>query len=169
MLLPLRRANFATIAISVVIMYFIRAGGLQKRYLAAVLLLAVSYGASQLYFFNLFGWDMDASGSIAAISTALPEVRDLGWAMSLSDEPWYGTTFFQLLPIPSFMSGFSKQYSIREVTTRMIKMDDERAIGGLRLTLAGESYLNFGYCGVVVLNMLFGLICAALDVAIVGL
>ncbi len=170
LLLPLRRANLASIVISVMIMQFLRTGKMRKRYLATLLLLAVSYEASQFYFFNLFGEEMSARGAINAMGSALPEVRDLGWVMSLSNEPWYGGTFFQaLLPIPSFVSDFSKEYSHREITTRIIGMSEEGATGGLRLTLAGESYLNFGYLGVVVVGFVFGIACAALDVAVASL
>lgn len=170
LLLPLRRANLASIVICVMIMQFLRTGKMRKRYLAILLLLAVTYEASQFYFFHLFGEEMNARGSINAMGSALPEVRDLGWVMSLSNEPWYGATFLQaLLPIPSFISDFSKEYSHREITTRIIGMEEERATGGLRLTLAGESYLNFGYFGVVVIGFVFGIACAALDVAIASL
>ena len=103
---------------------------------------------------------------LGAVGSALPEVRDLGWVMSLSDEKWGGVTFVQaLLPVPSFVSDFSQTYSLRQVTTRIIGMDQDGQTGGLRLTLAGESYFNFGYTGVVIVCALFGAACAALDVA----
>src|SRR3974377_971472 len=71
-----------------------------------------------------------------------------------------------VLPVPSITSDFSRRYSLRQISTRAIGLDEEGQTGGLRLTLAGESYFNFGYAGVAVIGCLFGVACAYLDVAI---
>jgi len=167
LLLPLRRANFISIAIAVVIMQMLRTGKLKKRYLAIIALAAVLYGASQLLFFDLLDGEYDARDAISAMGSALPEVRDLGWMMSISNDKWYGLTFLQaVLPIPSISSDFSHNYSLRQISTRAIGLDEQDQTGGLRLTLSGESYSNFGYVGVAVVGFIFGIACALLDVAV---
>jgi len=118
----------------------------------------------------LLDQESDYHEVLTAAGSALPEVRDLGWMMSINDEKWYGMTFLQaVLPIPSFVSEFSHEHSLRQITTRAIGLDVEGQTGGLRLTLAGESYFNFGYFGVAVVGFLFGLACAVLDAAVAQL
>jgi len=163
--LPLRRANIVSIAVAVVIMEFLASGRLKKRYVAGIALVAVSYVASQLVFADFLNREFDAGETITALGSSLAEVRDLGWMMSLTNETWYGMTFLQAaLPVPSVISDFSRENSLRRITTRAIGLDDEGQTGGLRLTLAGESYFNFGYIGVMLVGFAFGVLCAALDV-----
>ena len=167
LLLPLRRANLISIVVAVVIMEFLRSGRLKKRYLAGIVLVLLLYGMSQLIFADIFNREFDASEAVTAVGSSLAEVRDLGWMMSLTNDTWYGVTFLQAaLPIPSVVSDFSREHSLRHITTRAIGLDDDGQTGGLRLTLAGESYFNFGYLGVVSVGFLFGILCALVDIVI---
>ncbi len=165
-LMPLRRAPLITIVTVVVIMQVLRTGKIKKSYILVLCSLAILYGLTQLIFFNVFKEDVESSDIVASAGSAFPEVRDLGWILSLNKEPWYGVTFAQAtLPVPSFLSDFSVRYSVREITSHLIGFE-QRESGGLRLTLAGESYLNFGYAGIAVVCFLFGALAGYLDIAI---
>jgi hypothetical protein len=168
LLLPLRRANLLTAVFLILIMGALRAGKLSGRRIAAAAALVALYGISQLLFVsfpNLGDLDADRAAVIAA--GALPEIRDLGWTIELiGDERLNGQTFIQaLVPIPSFLSDFSQTRSLRAITSRMIGLDMQRQTGGLRLTLAGESYLNFDLFGPVFIGFLFGALCALVEIA----
>src|SRR5207249_4239306 len=90
--------------------------------------------------------------------SALPEIRDLGWMFQLTHgDRWWGSTFVQpVLPLPSFAVPWVEEHSLRTVTTKLIGLDRE-STGGLRLTLAGESFLNFGTLGVLAICFCWGL------------
>jgi hypothetical protein len=163
-LLPLRRANVLSVLFVVLIMGALRSDkALLKRGLAAALLVA-AYAVSQMMFSNLIGGlgDVEVDTGLSIVGSALPEVRDLGWTIELlNGEHLQGATFAQaLVPLPSFVSDFSQTSSLRNITSRLIGLDVERRTGGLRLTLAGEAYLNFDFFGTIVIGFLFGIACA---------
>lgn len=160
MLLPLRRANALSVPFVLLVVGALRSGKVAaKRALVAVVLIA-AYALSQLLL-SVPG-DLDLQSSLASLGTALPEVRDLGWTIELLEsERLNGSTFAQALtPIPSFASDFSKRSSLRAVTSRLIGLDAQRTTGGLRLTLAGEAFLNFDHFGPVLLGFSFGIVCS---------
>jgi hypothetical protein len=166
MLLPLRRANALSVPFVLLVMGSIRSGKVAViRALTALLLIGI-YGLSQLLLSIPSGLDMESS--LVSLGTALPEVRDLGWTIELLDgERLHGSTFAQgLTPIPSFLSDYSKRESLRAITSRLIGLDAQRTTGGLRLTLAGEAYLNFDHFGPVILGFLFGVACSVVRVLI---
>jgi hypothetical protein len=167
LLLPLRRSMLISLACMFLIMNSIRTQVLAKKYVAAILLLVVAYGASQMLFLTgILGQDsFDMKVAAAGVGSALPEVRDLGWVMSLAHEDKYwGATLVQaFVPVPSFLSDFSQKNSLRNVTTSLIGLDNEETTGGLRLTLAGEGYLNFGYAGASILCGILGYALANLN------
>ena len=53
------------------------------------------------------------------------------------------------------MSPWIQEHGLRGLTTRMIGYDWDE-MGGLRITLAGEGYLNFGMVGAMALGALWG-------------
>jgi hypothetical protein len=61
------------------------------------------------------------------------------------------------------MDDFSQKYKLGEITIRLMQLENDRKTGGLRMTLAGEAYMNFGFFGVAVLGFLFGVGCALVD------
>jgi hypothetical protein len=167
-LLPLRRANLMSAVVVLVLMQAMKTGKSVLRYGAVFLVLLLAYAASQLFFINLFGGaDFDEQTAFSVSGSALPEVRDLGWTIDLlQDERLNGTTFLQaLVPVPSLISDFSQTHSLRYVTSRLIGLDAERHTGGLRLTLAGEAFLNFGYFGPAGIGFLFGILCTYVQAA----
>jgi hypothetical protein len=161
-LLPLRRANLMSVVVVLVLVHWMKTGKSLLRYMTVFLVLLLAYVASQLALVNLLGSDFDEQTGFAVAGSALPEVRDLGWTMDLlEDERLYGATFLQaLVPLPSFVSNFSQTHSLRAVTSQLIGLDAERHTGGLRLTLSGEAFLNFGYFGPVGIGFLFGIACS---------
>jgi hypothetical protein len=165
-LLPLRRANLLTVVFLVLILGALRTGKFGVRRLAMAGTFVALYALSQLLFVSfasLGDLDMDRGAAIAA--GALPEIRDLGWTIELiGEERLQGVTFLQaLVPIPSFLSDFSQRDSLRAITSRLIGLDMQRQTGGLRLTLAGEAYLNFDLFGPVLVGFLFGMLCASVE------
>lgn len=168
LLLPLRRANLLTAIFLVLIIGALRAGKLSGRRIAAASTLVALYGISQLLFVSFANLgDLDVDRGVVIAAGALPEIRDLGWTIELiGNERLHGQTFVQaLVPIPSFLSDFSQTSSLRAITSRMIGLDMQRQTGGLRLTLAGEAYLNFDLFGPVLVGFLFGALCAVVEVA----
>lgn len=172
LLVPLRRANLMSAFFVLLVMHTLRTGRAQLKHAVVVLLLIGGYAISQFVFINIISaGEFETDAGVAVAGSALPEVRDLGWTLGLMhDERLYGTTFLQsLVPVPSLLSNFSQTHSLRAVTSRLIGLEAERSTGGLRLTLAGEAYLNFGYFGPVILGALFGFACGWLNAAMSAL
>ncbi len=171
LLLPLRRANLMTVVFVLLI-----AGAATRRQAwkrAAVgALIGVVYLLSQVLFVSFTALDRLSTDQVFAIAGgALPEVRDLGWTIELiGDQRLHGSTFAQALsPVPSIGSEASQKYSLRSVTSHLIGLDMDRRTGGLRLTLPGEAYLNFDVFGPALVGVLFGMICAVVEVAVLEL
>jgi hypothetical protein len=152
--LPLRRASI----LSVVLTWLVAKGVTRKQFGIAILVLVSLYSASQIALLT------DAGDHAAtSIASGLPEVRDLGWVMSLMGDTRYrGATFLQpFVPIPAFLSDWKYKNSMGYLTAELIGVDPDAAeFGGLRLTLAGEAYMNFGIVGVPLVALVFGVICA---------
>jgi oligosaccharide repeat unit polymerase len=168
LLVPLRRANLMSVFFVLLLMHALKVGRPQLKHAGVVIALIAAYAISQFVFVNIVGFgDFDAESGITVAGSALPEVRDLGWTLDLlHGQSLYGTTFVQaLVPIPSLLSDFSQTHSLRVVTSRLIGLDVDRQTGGLRLTMAGEAYLNFGYFGPVIVGLLFGVACAYVETA----
>ncbi len=166
LLMPFRRANIMAVLLLIAICWSIRHNRFKP--LLVCIALAVSiYASSQLLYFGILARKVDTHESIAALGSALPEVRDLGWMVQLTDgHRWWGATFVQpVLPLPSFIVPWVQEHSLRSVSTRLIGLDRENT-GGLRLTLAGESFLNFGFFGVLVVCFAWGLAMRWIDSAI---
>jgi hypothetical protein len=159
LLLPLRRANLLTVVVGCVILVGIRRGNVYLLLRKTLVAAGAAYVLSQVAFLLAVSDDLDSRRMVALSSTALPEVRDLGWTLSLlGGERLNGTTFLQAtLPVPSISSDWSSAHSLRAVTTRLTGLDESRESGGLRLTLSGEAFINFGYAGVLGIGFLWGL------------
>jgi hypothetical protein len=167
LMLPLRRANLIAVVIVPLFAHCMKIGKIPRKAVLATVLLLCSYVGSQLAFSRVLNpedWDMFALG---VASSTFPEVRDVGWTMSLlGNERWNGMTFLQALnPVPSFMSEFTQKYSIRAVTTRFVDWGDQRS-GGLRLMMTGEAFMNFGYAGPVAIGLLFGFLCGYVELTV---
>jgi hypothetical protein len=151
-----KRAPLLSVVLVVMLAHVIRTGRVRR--LAAVALLAVCvYIGSQLFYFGLLGDNVFTQKAYVAMASGLPEVRDLGWILWLNGgRLHYGSTLVQpILPIPTLVSPWIKDHSLRALTTKMIGKDWEE-MGGLRITLAGEGYLNFGAVGAIALCGIWG-------------
>jgi len=99
--------------------------------------------------------------TIERIGADVGEVRDLGWVLLKQNDYYWGLTFLAgFLPIPSFASDFTQTYHLRTVTLNAIGFPLTAAHGGLRITYAGECFLNFGWAGVVLGGLVYGWICS---------
>lgn len=128
----------------------------------AGVLLCFGYLSTQLILDSSHGGDIDSSFRVLA--TALPEIRDFGLTL-ISDPPRYHglTILVGILPVPGFVSEFTTDYLIRTVTLKAAGIPLDAGHGGLRITMFGEAYINFGAAGVIVMGALFGVVCAAFE------
>lgn len=159
LLLPLRRANLIGVLFASLILIGIRRGEVYNLTRRWILIFASLYVFSQcLFLFSVFSSDLDPKEVLAVSSTALPEVRDLAWTLNrLEGERLNGATFVQaLIPLPSIVSEWSTKQSLRTITTKLIGADQTGESGGLRLTVMGEGFVNFGYLGAIAASFLWG-------------
>jgi hypothetical protein len=160
LLLPLRRANLLAVPLTFLILQAIDRQNVYRVTRKVLACAAVLYIVSQcIFLFGIFEGDVTPRQVLTVASTALPEVRDLGWTISLLDgETLNGVSFVQaLIPLPSIGSDWSKSHSLRAISTKLIGMDENGETGGLRLTIFGEGYINFGYFGAIGAGFLWGM------------
>ena len=159
LLLPLRRANLLAVIFASVVLLGIGRQDMYRLTRRWLVIVASFYVLTQcLFLFGVFYDDLNAQSILSVSSTALPEVRDLGWTLNrLGGESLNGVTFAQaLIPLPSVASDWSATHSLRAISTKLIGVDQTGESGGLRLTLMGESYINFGYLGTIGIGFLWG-------------
>jgi hypothetical protein len=160
LLLPLRRANLIGATLTFLILLGIERRNVYRFTRKVIVSAAILYVFSQcIFLLELFASDISPRQVLTVSSTALPEVRDLAWTLSLLDgEFLHGVTFAQaLIPLPSLASDWSSNHSLRTITTRLIGMDQTGQTGGLRLTIFGEGYINFGFFGAISIGFMWGL------------
>jgi hypothetical protein len=158
-LLPLRRANLLGVIFASLILVGIGRHDVYRLTRRWILTGISLYVFSQcLFLAGVLVRDFTPQALLAVSSTALPEVRDLAWTLNrLDGEKLDGTTFAQaLIPLPSIASDWSAKHSLRAISTRLIGVDQTGQSGGLRLTLMGEGFINFGYLGAIAVSFLWG-------------
>jgi hypothetical protein len=159
LLLPLRRANLLGVIFSSLILIGIGRQDVYRLTRKWLLIVGSFYVFSQcLFLFGVFYSDLNPETVLTVSSTALPEVRDLAWTLNrLDGERLNGVTFAQaLIPLPSIASDWSTKNSLRAISTKLIGVDQTGESGGLRLTIMGEGYINFGYLGAIAVSFLWG-------------
>jgi hypothetical protein len=160
LLLPLRRANLLGVLFASLILIGIGRRDMYRLTRRWLIIIGCLYVFSQcLFLLGVLSDDFNPQAVLTVSSTALPEVRDLAWTLNrLNGEQLNGVTFAQaLVPLPSIASDWSAQHSLRAVTTKLIGVDQTGESGGLRLTLMGEGFINFGYLGTIAVSFLWGL------------
>ena len=159
-LLLLERSPLVDIGLMLVGVLLLR--GKTSIFCASGLLLCCGYLGTQVILENKTGYDPETALRIAA--TALPEVRDFGLLLINEPPRFHGMTLLVgILPIPGFISDFTFQYLLRTVTLVAAGIPLDAGHGGLRITFAGEMYINFGVAGAFVGGLLLGFFCAAFD------
>jgi oligosaccharide repeat unit polymerase len=159
---PLRRADLISCFLVVILMItaFDRRA-LKKCAIAAVAAL-LAYVGTQIFFLGGSGPDDSAESDFfqKAMLTVLPEVRDLGWMIdTMHGEKLDGATLLQAVnPFPTFLSESKQENALGYVTMRAAGFDPGGTSGGLRVTSAGEWFLNFGMVGVAIGGLLFGVL-----------
>ncbi len=152
LLLPLRRAQVFSVLF---VPLLVQSKTINYRKIGIVLLvLVIIFAVSQIALLSFT--DNDAASSLA---TALSEVRDLGWVMQLMHGNYLrGVTFIQPFdPFPGLIDTWKDTHSIAYYTADLLNVDPEsRSFGGLRLTLAGEAFMNFWFFGPVMFGFLLG-------------
>jgi oligosaccharide repeat unit polymerase len=132
---------------------------LMRRKLAVFLFCGIfmvfAYMGSQLYFLQSAE---TAEDSIAAgFGGGLPELRDFAHVIANDTEPHWGlTVLVAALPIPGFISDFTKANGLRSVTLNAVGIPLDAPHGGLRLTCLGEFYINWRLTGVLIGGLLVG-------------
>jgi hypothetical protein len=157
--LPLRRANLLGVIFASVVLVGIGRKDVYQLTRRVLVIVAAVYIVSQCVFLlGAFASDLDPRSILEVSSTGLPEIRDLGWTLNLlNGDKLNGVTFAQaLLPLPSIASDWSATHSLRAISTKLIGSDLSGQTGGLRLTIMGEGYINFGYIGLMVVCFLWG-------------
>lgn len=109
-----------------------------------------------------------ADGAFADIGTVLSyqllfgnnfsDFRDYAWILSgFSGQFYNGMTYLAgyMALVPTFISEFRYEYGIGRVTSTLAGLNPDFH-GGLRPTMFGEAYLNFGIAGVVAIATFFG-------------
>ncbi len=161
LLLPLRRANLLVVTVAFLMLLGIERQDVYRFTRKVVVGAAILYVISQcIFLLGVFADDVSAGDVLNVSSTALPEVRDLGWTLALlHGEELNGETFAQaVIPLPSIASDWSSKHSLRAISTKLIGMDQSGETGGLRLTILGEGYINFGYWGAMAAGFLWGMV-----------
>jgi hypothetical protein len=157
--LPMRRANLLGVLFASLILIGIQRREVYRLTRRWILIGTGLYVFSQCIFLaGILANDFTPESVLAISSTALPEVRDLAWTINrLDGEKLNGITFAQaLIPLPSIGNNWSAKHSLRAISTRLIGVDKTGESGGLRLTLMGEGYVNFGYLGAMAAGFLWG-------------
>jgi hypothetical protein len=160
LLLPLRRANLLAVPLTFLILLGIERQNVYRFTRKVLVGAAFLYILSQcIFLLAVFDTGSGPGDILVVSSTALPEVRDLAWTLSLlGGETLHGVTFAQaLIPLPSIASDWSSSHSLRAISTKLIGLDQTGETGGLRLTILGEGYINFGYFGAIAAGFLWGL------------
>lgn len=165
LLMPARRANVLSVMFAIMLIQIFQRRAVGRFLMPLVISVSVLVGSQFMY--------VETTPSryfspVEVLGTILPELRDLGWVITLFDGKWfYGLTLAPLFVIsPSFLTGFYDKYRMHEIILSMIGLMKTEALGGLRITLAGESYLNFSFIGPIILGFPFGVLCGYLEVAI---
>jgi hypothetical protein len=160
LLLPLRRASLLGVLFASLILIGIGRHDVYRLTRRWLLTIGGLYVFSQCVFLvSVLAKDFNPQALLTVSSTALPEVRDLAWTLNrLEGQQLDGITFAQaLIPLPSIASDWSAKHSLRAISTKLIGVDQTGESGGLRLTLMGEGFINFGYLGTITISFLWGI------------
>lgn len=102
-----------------------------------------------------------------AYGNTFSDLRDFSWILSGWDgNLLFGKTYLAGLMsfIPSSLSDFRETWSFGRVSLKIAGIyDEDVAHGGLRGTIYCESFINFGYIGLIAVSTFLGYISAAIN------
>jgi oligosaccharide repeat unit polymerase len=158
MLSTVRRGPILIALVSLVLSNAV--AGKRRRFIAIILIsLVAAFFVLQAFLITV---DSDSGGALAStafvLRSATGEVNDLAWVLSEWNHHWYmGATWLAAVwPLPATISSFKNTYVLTSVTKDIVGISREFESGGLRISMFGEAYLNFGYPAVIGLGLLFG-------------
>jgi oligosaccharide repeat unit polymerase len=133
-----------------------------KRLAMYAVIIAVALNLIGLFRAGKIGVASDPNKSAATTEffygNTFSDLRDFAWVLSAWDhEPFYGKTYATALIsfIPSTYSEFRTEWGIGKVTAKLGGFDPKEH-PGLRPGMFGESYLNFGILGVILIGIIIG-------------
>jgi hypothetical protein len=159
-LVTLQRGPLISVFVVLMLTVSFVKGKFPRKYFGYLALIVAGYFVSQLVYLNAVGEGFESGAARTAVLSALPEVRDLGWVISVLEERrFYGVTFaVPIIPGPGIATEFKQRYGLGYLTMRLMGLQE-----GLRVTLPGEGYLNFGALGLMLVGVVFGILCASLS------
>lgn len=163
------RSSILAVFFTVTLVYFIR---LRRRLkLRKVILFFVVLLFTLLYVgalrAGITSMGLFVSGVIIEIfyGNTFSDLRDFSLILSSWDGHfWLGKTYIAaaFAFVPRFLSDYRDKWSLGVVTASMVGFDP-KVHPGLRPGCFGESYLNFGYMGVLVMGLVAGIVLRMVD------
>ena len=128
---------------------------------ALLLLLALYIGDVREGQYNLLV-TIAETGAKLFYGNNFSDLRDFAWVRSYWDGSWYSglTQLAGLLAfLPTVLVPFRAEWNWGVVTTTLVGLDP-RVTPGLRTTIFGEAYFNFGLVGVILAGLFYGYVAA---------
>jgi oligosaccharide repeat unit polymerase len=164
------RSNLAEIYINVLLCYLV-----QLRSRISLPRLAALMGAiviAAIYLGSVRAGDYSLRGFFSSLvyqlfySGNFTDLRDFAWVYSGWDHVfWAGKTYLAAIIafIPRFSSQFRDTWTLGPMTAALAGLDPE-LFTGLRPTIFGESYFNFGLAGVILVGLIVGAAARRVDI-----
>jgi hypothetical protein len=164
------RGNLAFIYMNVLLCYLVklrnRISILQLAGLVSgILLLAIYLGSVRAGDYSLSGFFSSLAFQLL-YSGNFTDLRDFSWVYTGWDHVfWGGKTYLAafLSFIPRFSSQFRDTWSMGPMTSGLAGLDPQ-LFTGLRPSIFGESYFNFGLAGVVAIGLMVGVVSRRVDI-----
>lgn len=164
------RANLGEIFINVLLCYLIKLRNRVSLLQVAGLIGGIVIFA--IYLGSVRAGDFSLGGFFASLAFQLfysgnfTDLRDFAWVYSGWDHVlWGGKTYVAAIMafVPRFSSQFRETWTLGPMTASLAGLDPE-LFTGLRPTVFGESYFNFGMAGVILIGLILGAVARRVDI-----
>lgn len=173
-LLSSRRVVFSSI-VSVLLYYSIFKGRKVQIYKVVIIGLSLFIGVIALAYFrsgNIEGFGIASIASDFLYGNTFSDIRDFAWVLGYwNGELLLGKTYVAgiLSFIPSTFSNFRQEWSIGNFTLNTTGLLTEEVFhGGLRCSIFGESFFNFGFGGVILISVIYGYLFEKVNCSIIA-